>query len=32
VQSRDEPHDTIVDDIVAALPKHLSISAGLEKE
>jgi shikimate kinase len=32
VQSRDEPHDTIVDDIVAALPKHLAISAGLEKE
>ncbi|MDO8874976.1 MAG: shikimate kinase [Pseudolabrys sp.] len=28
VQSRDEPHDTIVDEIVAALPKHLNIIAG----
>lgn len=26
VQSRDEPHDVIVDDIVAALPKHLELS------
>jgi shikimate kinase len=25
VQSRDEPHETIVDDIVAALPKHLAL-------
>ena len=25
VQSRDVPHDTIVDEIVAALPKHLKI-------
>jgi len=25
VQSRDEPHDTIVDEIVAALARHLSI-------
>lgn len=25
VQSRDEPHDVIVDDIVAALPKHLEL-------
>ena len=31
VQSRDEPHDTIVDEIVAALPKHLSIAVGEEK-
>jgi shikimate kinase len=31
VQSRDEPHDTIVDEIVAALPKHLNIAAGEEK-
>lgn len=28
VQSRDEPHDTIVDEIIAALPKHLDMSAG----
>ena len=28
VQSRDEPHDTIVDEIIAALPKHLNIIAG----
>jgi shikimate kinase len=27
VQSRDEPHDVIVDEIVAALPKHLSAGA-----
>lgn len=25
VQSRDEPHDVIVDDIIAALPKHLEL-------
>jgi shikimate kinase len=25
VQSRDEPHDTIVDEIVAGLPKHLDM-------
>lgn len=31
VQSRDEPHDTIVDEIVATLPKHLNIAAGEEK-
>lgn len=28
VQSRDEPHDTIVDEIIAGLPKHLDISGG----
>ncbi len=27
VQSRDEPHDMIVDEIIAALPKHLNIIA-----
>jgi shikimate kinase len=27
VQSRDEPHDTIVDEIIAGLPKHLSMPA-----
>jgi shikimate kinase len=27
VQSRDEPHDTIVDEIIAALPRHLAIAA-----
>jgi shikimate kinase len=32
VQSRDEPHDTIVDEIVAALPKHLMIIAGGETQ
>ena len=31
VQSRDEPHETIVDEIVAVLPKHLNIVAGVEK-
>jgi hypothetical protein len=30
VQSRDEPHETIVDDIVAALPKLLEQSTGGE--
>ena len=30
VQSRDEPHDTIVDEIIAELPKHLGIAAGAE--
>jgi shikimate kinase len=29
VQSRDEPHETIVDEIVAVLPKHLSVIAGV---
>ncbi len=32
VQSRDEPHDTIVDEIVAALPKHFKIIAGGENQ
>lgn len=31
VHSRDEPHDTIVDEIIAALPKQLGIAAGMEK-
>jgi shikimate kinase len=26
VQSRDEPHDTIVDEIIAALPQHVSLA------
>lgn len=26
VQSRDEPHDTIVDEIIAALPAHLAVA------
>jgi shikimate kinase len=30
VHSRDEPHDTIVDEIVAALAKHFNMSAGVE--
>jgi len=32
VQSRDEPHDTIVDEIVAAMTKLLGIEAGAEKK
>jgi shikimate kinase len=32
VRSRDEPHDTIVDEIIAALPKHLGPAAGEEKQ
>ena len=28
VQSRDEPHDTIVDEIMTQLPKHLGLGAG----
>lgn len=32
VQSRDEPHDTIVDEIVTALPKHLALVTGAEKK
>jgi shikimate kinase len=35
VQSRDEPHETIVDEIIAALPKHLALvepAAGVEKK
>lgn len=31
VQSRDEPHDTIVDEIIAEVPKHLGIAVGPEK-
>ena len=31
VQSRDEPHDTIVDEIIAEIPKHLKLDAGAEK-
>ncbi len=31
VQSRDEPHETIVDEIIGALPKHFNIVAGAEK-
>jgi shikimate kinase len=30
VQSRDEPHDTIVDEIVAALPQHLAVAPAQE--
>ena len=30
VQSRDEPHDTIVDEIVAALPPHLAVAPAPE--
>jgi shikimate kinase len=26
VRSRDEPHDTIVDEVISMLPKHLDIS------
>jgi shikimate kinase len=32
VLSRDDPHDTIVDEIIAALPKHLDMAAGEEKQ
>ena len=32
VRSRDEPHDTIVDEIVDALAKHLGLAAGGEKQ
>jgi len=28
VQSRDEPHDNIVDEIMGQLPKHLGLGAG----
>jgi len=31
VQSRDEPHDTIVDEILGEIPKHLKLQAGTEK-
>jgi shikimate kinase len=32
VQSRDEPHDTIVDEIVAALARHLKLAGGQETQ
>ncbi len=32
VQSRDEPHDTIVDEIIAALSKHLKLATAQEKQ
>jgi shikimate kinase len=32
VQSRDEPHETIVDDIVAALPEHLALGGAIAVE
>ncbi|HLF23661.1 MAG TPA: shikimate kinase [Burkholderiales bacterium] len=32
VLSRDDPHDTIVDEIIAVLPKHLDMAAGEEKQ
>src|SRR5450830_1811259 len=32
VRSRDEPHDTIVDEIINALAKHLSLAADEEKQ
>jgi shikimate kinase len=32
VLSRDEPHETIVDEIMAALPEHLGIAAPQENE
>jgi len=31
VQSRDEPHDIIVDEIMAAMPKPLGLAAQEEK-
>ena len=31
VQSRDEPHDLIVDEIIAGVTKHLAAEAGAEK-
>jgi shikimate kinase len=31
VQSRDEPHDSIVDEIIAGVTKHLAAEAGAEK-
>lgn len=30
VQSRDEPHEVIVDDIIAALPKHLELPEAMQ--
>jgi shikimate kinase len=32
VRSRDEPHDTIVDEIIAALPRHVGVAPAAEKE
>jgi len=32
VQSRDEPHDIIVDEIIAAMPAHLGLAADEEKQ
>ena len=32
VRSRDEPHDTIVDEIIEALAKHLGLTADQEKQ
>lgn len=32
VRSRDEPHDTIVDEILAELPKHLDLAVSAEKQ
>jgi shikimate kinase len=32
VQSRDEPHDTIVDEIIAVLPRHLGMTGTTETE
>jgi shikimate kinase len=31
VQSRDEPHDTIVDEIIAEIPKHFKLEVSAEK-
>jgi shikimate kinase len=31
VQSRDEPHDTIVDEIIGKIPEHLAIESGEKK-
>jgi shikimate kinase len=32
VQSRDEPHDSIVDEIIAALPRHVDMAPAPEKK
>jgi hypothetical protein len=32
VQSRDEPHETIIDEIIAKLPNCLGLSIGLGTE
>jgi hypothetical protein len=31
IRSRDEPHDTIVDEIIGSLAKHLGVTVGAEK-